>query len=503
MNLILCFALSVGLLAEKGDLTKEERLHQLQLKEALLELEEARAEYEKAKRKLKIMEELAEKDVITLQDLEEVQKRFERAKLAYEKAEINLEKTRLAFLKGATHIAILSATVYKTPAGKRKVDIVLKNTSDIRKAILLDKKLSEAQAQALLAVHNLIVSVADSRSRTNIGEPYERIIRRLSCGQVKRVSFQLLKPVEEIYVLMKYLDEEDRRKIYLKKETAVDIPTIVSAQFSLSGHLGSKVSYSLTFERLAEEEKAFGLAVLNLPIEIDYGFVQPKTGAHLNQIKFTEGVSKITLELQVSIPERLTKALIDQELKFYAFVFPPKEYQVIGALKKKYPQEIPFEEIKKVKGNYIELNLIPKGISELEILITNRSQEMRVGEEVNFQVAIYNSGTLALRNAKLELNLPYQWQAEIKPKLIKTIEAGDKEPVSIKISAPPDVSTGLYDIKIWAEAEKGAEKIISKDEVIELRIGGRVNILGNIILVGFLILLVVGIAVFSIKISRR
>jgi len=49
----------------------------------------------------------------------------------------------------------------------------------------------------------------------------------------------------------------------------------------------------------------------------------------------------------------------------------------------------------------------------------------------------------------------------------------------------------------------GNEQIESEEKNIIIRVGTKANVLGNIILIGVLISLVVGIAVASIKISRR
>ena len=50
------------------------------------------------------------------------------------------------------------------------------------------------------------------------------------------------------------------------------MPTISSSQFSQEADLNSRVRFDLAIERLAEEERAYHLALVNLTEEIDASF---------------------------------------------------------------------------------------------------------------------------------------------------------------------------------------------------------------------------------------
>jgi hypothetical protein len=62
---------------------------------------------------------------------------------------------------------------------------------------------------------------------------------------------------------------------------------------------------------------------------------------------------------------------------------------------------------------------------------------------------------------------------------------------------------GEYDVYVEAEGQVENEKIESSEKNITIRVGAKAKILRNAALISGVILFVVGVAVFSIKISRR
>jgi len=361
--------------------------------------------------------------------------------------------------------------------------------------------LSREVVENLLEIQNIIVSLEDG---SIVGEPYEIIIPSLKYNEKKSLSFQLLKDCEEVGVHMKFLDLELVKKVFLRKVAIQDVPTINSAQFSQEGSLGQKVRFDIILERLAEKEENFRLVVLNLPRQLDLNFIDLESQARITQVKFSEQNSRQQLNLEIAIPEKLEEKYVDSTLEFYVFIIRPSEYKQINSLREKYGSEaMPLEEIEKIKGNYVRLELIPRGIGELEVVISNRYQEIKEDETVTIRVDILNSGTLGLINLRTEVDLPYEWEARVKPSLIREIAAGDKEPVNIEVIPPESIGIGEYDLRVMAVGEVGNEKVESQEKNIIIRVGARANIVGNAVLIVLLVLLVVGIAVASVKISRR
>lgn len=489
-------------------LNKEERLNRLKLKEAELNLQQAEAALESYREEYESIKELFDQEVVTLKEVNEAHRNYEEAMLIYEEAEIELERAKLNFLEFATHISIVEAKTYNTREGERMAEMTLGNTSRVSQAITSaelisgGEVLSREKIAGWLEVQNIIISLEESG--TIVAEPYEVIIPSLKLGEQKTLTFRLLRDSPRVGVRMRFLDTERVMSIVLKKEALQDVPTINSAQFSQEGALGTKVRFDILLERLSEEEKTFRLVVVNLPREIDYAFVAPNTDAKLSQVKFTEETPKKLLHLVLTIPEKLSRELVDRTLKFYAFVTEASELAAIHALWQQYEdQSIPLDDVEKIKGNKVTLELIPRGVGELELIISNRYQEIKMGQDVTIRVDIHNKGTMIVQNVKAVVDPPYEWRAEVTPILIKEVAPGEKSPVIIKMTSPQELSMGEYDVQVEAQGEVGNEKVESVEKSITVRVGTSTNMLGNVALIGGLIVLVLGIALASIKISRR
>ena len=281
------------------------------------------------------------------------------------------------------------------------------------------------------------------------------------------------------------------------------MPIISSTQYSQIGQLGSKIWYDLNLERLAKSEQGFSLVVINLPPEIPFAFRDPTSKAMLTQVKFSEELSKQSLYFEVSLPEKLKIELVDTNISFYILVTHQTELKSIFEVKKKYGNNIPPEEVLKLKGNKVELILIPRGVGKLEIIIPNLFKEVEQAEPVELKFNILNSGTLVLRRVTPALDLPLDWEGELVPVEAEMIDAGAKVLFKANIRPAEDVAVGEYTVRITAEGHSGVEVIEALDKDFTIRVAAKSNITGTVILVAVLVLLVIGIAVASIKISRR
>ena len=496
-------ALLVAAGAAGGDerrLTRQQQLGKLRLDERLMQLEQSRTSLKTQQQELETIRGLFVDGYVALQTFALAENSYQDAQLRFEASQIQLEETKLDLLRNATHIAVVEARKYKTDDGRGMVDIVLENASDTRDALLVDTSLSEEELRTLLTVENIYVSV---RNGPIVGEPYEAQIPSLKVGEKKLLTYRLLRDENAVVVEMSYLDvDSDRRSVILKKGSEQDLPSINSAQFSQTGDLESEVGFGLTLERLSEDERSFALAAVGLPRRIDYSFVDQ--GAKINQVKFDESTSKATLTLRLRIPEKLDAKLIGCTRTFFAMVAEPTEYGPINALQAKFGDEpIPEEEVKQLKVDYVKLELIPKGIGELEVIVSNRYQEIQVGDVMEIQVQFLNRGSAAVQNIKAVVDLPYEWKSTVKPTLIKILEPDQRTVVEVSAEPPSDIAMGNYEVGIEAQGQVGNLNVESLEKNITVRVGARSNVTGHTILIGLLVLLVVGIGLASIKISRR
>jgi len=488
-------------------MTKEQLLNELEARQAQLALLEAQQGMERAKNTYEETQQLFNEKIVTITALNKDRQSYDEAVLKYERAKIDLDRTRLEFLKGASFITVIDASKYRGTEGAVMASIKLRNDSDFAKALAVmagATDMNEDRLKALLKIDNVVVTLREPNGAI-VGDPFQRIIPELKLGEQTALEFSLLKKeIEEVAVSVEVLGVQKEYTVYLKKEAEEDLPTITASPYAQQGQLGTKVVYSLELERLAKAEQSFSLMVLNMPQELPFAFLDPRNSARVTQVKFTGREPTQTLNLEVSIPEKLAQSFIDSSIGFTVVVMRRQEMEQLYALTKKYAgKTVPAEELAKLKGDKADLILIPKGVGKLEILVANLFKEVQQGQEIAFKFSVMNAGTLALRRVSPMVDPALEWEAKVLPKEIEVIEPGEKVLVSSELIPPEGISIGEYVMKIKAEAHSGVETIEAPDKDFTVRIAAKSNITGTIVLVAVLVVLVLGIAVASIKISRR
>lgn len=484
--------------------TKEQRLYEIQLRQAQWKVDSAQLDMETKQSDWEENKDLFDQRIRTLEELNTSQRAFEKAKLAFSQAKIALEQTRLSFLRKATHISILEAKKFRTPDGHRQTEITVQNSSDLEQAVSLNPNRTPAEVRSLLEIQNLKVSVQNKEGLI-IGEPYEVMIPSLKLGEQYHLTFRLLDDVDEVVVSMVTLDNQQTTfKIVLRKESLQDIPTISSVQFSQEGDLNTKIRYDLILERLAEDEKTFRLAVVNLPGEINFAFLDQATSASLTQVKFSEEVTRQQLELELQIPEKLSRKFVDQTLEFYVFVTDEEGFgQVEEMNRRSEGRGADLEAIQSIRGSHERFELIPRGKGVLEINVTNQYQEVKTGEVVQVKVDLLNSGTLEVEGACLVITPPLDWTYTSQPDTIPRIAPGEKEPLTITLTPPDGQGVSETTVRVEAQGHVGEERIEAQEKNLTIRVKASVNLLRNALIIGTVVALVVGVAVASIKVSRR
>ena len=358
-------------------LTKEQLLHQLTTRQSRVELEEARADMEMARAELEQIQRLFDEKVVAADELNKAKQAHEKATLRYQTAEIQLQKTQLEFLRDNTFIMVTDAVKYRTDDGRYMVAVGLRNDSDLDKSrtLMAEGGFADEALTNLLRVDNLVVSLRGPATSCApiIGDPYQRIVPAIRYGETRKIEFDLLdRAVEEATIQLEFLGAKHDYTVKLKKDTARDVPTIASIQYAQEGKLGSQIKYDLELERLASSEQSFSLTVLNLPRAIPFAFIDPGSGARVTHIKFTEERSTQHLQLEISIPAKLDAKYVDANIDFSVFVTRPAELAAIGEIVRKHEDDvIPAEEVQTIKGNRVDLKLIPTGVGKLDILIAN------------------------------------------------------------------------------------------------------------------------------------
>ncbi len=502
-------------------LTKQDRLTQLKTRQAELDLNHAKVERDRAHANYGEVKNLFDRKLVTIDELKKAEHTLEEAKLAHTQAVIKLERTRLELLQDATLITVINATKSRSQTGRFKVTVTLMNESNLNEARTAMEgvaALTEKELAGLLDINNVIVRLegkVTTLSRNGemgrsaegiVGSPFQQKIGVLRLGEQVELTYELLKKdVEAVNIGVEYLGTKHDYSVFLKKEASQDLPTIVSTQFSQQGRLGSKIRYDVELEYLGEEDRSFSLVVLNLPLEIQAAFMDPESDARLTQVSFSGERSKQSLDLELSIPEKLAQEWVDKRISFDIFVTRPQELKEISAIRAQYADQetIPAEAIARIKGNHVELVLTPKGVGKLDIVVTNLFKEVKQADPVSFKFSILNSGTLALTQVTPELDLPLEWEGRLDPQSISVIDPGQKTVFAAAIDPPLDVAIGEYTLKISAEGSSGVQTVEGVDKNFTVRVIASRNITGTLALVFVLILIVVILAVATVRISRR
>ncbi|RKY57320.1 MAG: hypothetical protein DRP94_09185 [Candidatus Latescibacterota bacterium] len=491
----------VATYAPAREMTKREKAMRLQLERAELVLEQAKSEYEKQRQRYEEMKELKARGIITGDELNSAREAYERAKVALKEAQINLEQTVLGFVEEATHISIIRAQKYRAEDGTRRVRLTLKNTSDVKAASAAYKDvLSPQEVRALVGIENIFVSIL--KDGVLIGDPYEVRIPSLAYGQEVTVEFGLQRDAEEVTVRMKYLNKAEDRKVYLQKSGREDVVSVMSLQFAQEGELGSSVVFDLELERMAEDEKTFALDVVGLPSKYRYQFEYQ--GKQLSQVKFSQGMAKLSLGLRVWVPRELPEEEIGKPVSFFAVVADKYGAEQLRRLRRKLGgRQIREDDLKPLKLGYEVLELTPKGVGEIELSSPNLYYEIRPDQKLEMKFTLRNTGTVVLEDVRVEVDPPAQWEYRVVPEKVDRIEPQKEVPVKVEVTPPGDVEVGKYEVKVGASCEHEGKLVEAQEKNVTVNVQGKANVLGSALLVMLLVGIVVGVAIFTVKLSRR
>jgi hypothetical protein len=468
---------------------ESQSLKLLALKKAQLQAEMTRGELDRAMA-------LKEKGLISEQEF--VQKRT-----AHLQTQVSYQEALISFMGSEARISVASAVKYQDNSGKKYVRVSLRYSSKEMKELAklnIDAK-DLFPLDFLKEIKDVYVSL---RSEGKIiSDPYEKTIPSLALEQEKQVTFKLLKDVEDLDVNVFYAGKDETTSVYLQKGLSANIVTVNSAQFSQEADLASEATYDLSLEKFSGEANVFRLKVVNLPQQITYEFINPETRARLSQIKFTEGVTSMELSLKLYLPQNADEQVVlDKPLEFFCLALDEKRSEQLDQLLSS-GRSVSVGDIDKLKAGNVKLELIPRGVGEIEVLALSLYQEIKIGESVNMEVRVRNTGTRRLDNIRVYTDLPLNWRSEIQPDLIASLAQDKEEIVTIDFIPPEGISVGDFEPKIKTECIADNRRVESEDKIVRIHITAKANVLGITLLVLLLVGLLVGIVIFGIRLTRR
>ena len=476
---------TVSLAAQTQD---SQSMKLLRLKSAQLSLDLKKADFD---RYLKLKEEglASEAD-------------FAQRQTSYLQAQVDYQQALISFMGSEARISVASAVKFQDGSGKKFVRVALRYASKELKE-LANLKISAEDLFPLdfmKEIKDVYVSLLTEGKI--ISDPYEKSIASMPIETEREVTFQLLKDVESLDVNISYSGKTEKTSVYLQKGVSANIVTVNSAQFSQEADLESTATYDLSLEKFSGEANVFKLEAVNLPQQITYEFSDPTTSARLSQIKFSEGITSLKLQLKLYLPKNPDdRVVLDKPLEF--FVLALDNDQTLKLRELETAAGIGPKEIEGLKAGSVKLELIPRGVPKVEVQAVNLYHEIKVGDAISMDVTIRNTGTRKLNNVRVFCDLPLNWRVEIKPDLLPTLEQNKDEVVSIKFLPPAGVSVGDYEPKIRTDAVADNRRVESEDKIVRIHITSKANVLGIGALVLLLVGLLVGIVVFGIKLTRR
>jgi hypothetical protein len=424
----------------------------------------------------------------------------------YLQAKVKFQQALINFMGSEARISVASAVKFQDRSGKKFVTVSLRYTSKELKELANLKINAEDifPLDFMKEIKDVYVSL-QSEGKI-ISDPYERVVASLPIESQRDVTFQLLKDVENLDVNVSYSGKDEKTSVYLQKGVSANMVTVNSAQFSQEADLESTATYDLSLEKFSGEANVFKLEALNLPTQITYEFSDPTTSARLSQIKFSEGVTSLKLQLKLFLPKNPDeRVILDKPMEFYVLALDNDQTEKLRGLQAKAAggAELGLDGIESLKAGYAKLELIPRGVPKVEVQAVNLYHEIKVGDTISMDVTIRNTGTRKLNNVRVFCDLPLNWRVEITPDLIGTLEQNKDEVVRIKFLPPDGVSVGDYEPKIRTDALADNRRVESEDKIVRIHISSKANVVGIGALVLLLIGLLVGIVVFGIKLTRR
>ena len=484
----LCLSL-VSIESQEKAQTEEARFKILDVKKAYYKLEEEKAKYDRARG-------LLEKDLISREE-------FNKIESDYKTADINYTSALLDLLYDQPHVMVEQAVKYQSPDGKRRVKLTLKNTSgEAFESKMLpipeeDDFFKDLQWRNL---SNVFVSL--KLGETIISQPYEVLIPVLRYDSSETIDFGLLRDVDEVIVSVSFADRVIEKKVYLQKDSSANIVSVVSSKFSQEADLGKTAIYDLNLERFTAEDNVFKLWVANLPRQINYEFIDPKTNAKLTQIKFTEGITTQDLLLKLYLSERADKDVqIDTPLKFYVLVG-TEEYGK-NLVESDQGLVIEPDRIQEMQVGWVQLELIPRGVGEIEVKALNLYHEIDPGEIVTMDVVVRNIGTRRLDNLTIDTDLPYDWRSSVSADLIDALYPDKEKGIKISFYPPEGLGMGDYEAKIKTNAMANNRPVETEDKRVRIHVRSETSLFGNIVLGLSIIGILLAIVIFGVRLSRR
>ncbi len=444
---------------------------------------------------------------------------YESAEIAYRQAQVDFQQAFLRLFSQVPRLDIASAIKYQRPDGSQYVRVTVRNNSgavvdykqfgisaadvqlpsQLQMRELTDIRVSLKEAPQISPAPSAGAPPSVQVPRAVISDPYSAYIPKLEVGEQTTLNFELLKDVDALIVGLYYNGREADQEVYLEKDPSANIVSMSSEEVSLEADLGASASYNLHLEQFTKSSKPFALLTLNLPPEINAEFLEPSSGAHLSQVRFPEGVTIQNIQLKVYLPDKVdNRVRLDQPLNFWVLVVDPAQAEHIDP-SKTYSEG----QIAALKCGKVRLQLLPRGIGQIEVTAPSLYQEIAAGKNVSLNLTVKNIGTRVVRNVHISTENPLNWRTVVTPDTVDKLDPNEESVVKLQILPPADVGLGDYEVRIKTDATSNSRKLQTPDQSDRIHVITPPNLWATILLWGFLVIVIGGIVWFGVRMARR
>ncbi|HYK90097.1 MAG TPA: NEW3 domain-containing protein [Acidobacteriota bacterium] len=449
---------------------------------------------------------------------------LDRAQTTVDTAQLNYQEAVLSLLSLQPRLTVTEATKYQSKDGRKFVRLTVQNLTptfdDSQFRMLSNFEGADPIPESLRTrdISDIFISLratgdpgtgpeATARG-TTIALPYEVHIPELKYSAAKTMEFQLLRDVNSVVVGTTYKGQNQETVIQLQQAETENVVTVTPMQISQEADLGSQATFDLKLERSSVDVRQFQLKAVNLPHQISYSFVDPTSQARLSQVNFPAGVTQQTLGLRLFLPERADEQAVPERSDGQIRMDSPLEFWVLvmdASQSQQFQQERKYDvmDIERSRAGRARLLIIPRGVGRIEVSATSLFSEIQTGETVDTNVTIRNPGTRRLDNIKLTTEYPLNWRVEVAPDIVPVLDINRETAVKLKIIPPSEVPVGDYEVRIKTESYAYNRRVPSEDKIYRVSVKAQTNVWGTAALVGGLLLIVVGIVIFGVKLTRR
>ena len=470
----------------------------------LIEVRRQQINLNEARATLARVRELVEQGLTPRSDLNSAQIALERAQLNYQNAVLSLMALQ-------PRLSIQEAVKRQDSEGRKFVRLTLQNLTpsfdDSRFQLLNNFEGADPIPPELRTrdVTDVFVSLqasgssAEDARSTIIGIPYETHIDRLQYGESRTMEFQLLRDVDSLVVATNYKGQTQESIVRLQQAETDSVLTMTSLQVSQEADLGAEVTFDLKLERSSVDVRRFQLKAVNLPRQISHNFLDPGSRARLQQVNFPTGITQQNLTLQMYLPDRTDgQVKMDEPLEFWVLVLDDETAQQFTE-SRNYTQE----EIERSRAGHVRLMLMPRGIGKIEVAAPSLFSEILTGDTVEARMTLRNSGTRQLDNIRIRADAPLNWRVEIDPDIVETLAVNRETEVKFLMIPPENAVVGDYEVRIKTESSSYNRAIPTEDKLYRISIKTRPNVWATTGLFAGLLIILAGVAVFLVKLTRR